>query len=219
MTQTLPKKIVVRQEFNDADAELRKAVQAMQGAYNTLLSIEELQPLPSLQEIKESWVRSIVEEKKALISADASLTQDERKKRFAAWNFIVTRSAKPIATINNILQKWEDSNWMYDKDINNFYITNLEEVVTTIATHVVPQEAHQHFQLIQEALEKVRELRLWEDEHDVKSQPLADLQAVSPIVFAESWITCSMKFDRRFEHLGICPKNFKDPTHPDRIII
>lgn len=219
MTQTLPARIVVRQQFNDTDAELRKAVQAMQAAYQTMLSIEELQPLPSLSEIQESWVRSIVEEKKALISADISLTQPERKQRFDAWNFIIARSSKAISTITNILQNWTDAQWVYDEAINNYYCINFEEVVTSIATHEVPEEAHQHYKLIQEALEKVRELRQWEDATDVKSLPLADLQAVSPIVFAESWITGSMKFDRRFEYLGISPKNFKDPTNPDRIII
>ena len=219
MTQTLPTTIVVRQQYNDADTLLRKDVQALQCAFKTLLSIEEIQPLPSLAEVTDSWVRSIVEPKKELIKADASLTAEERKQRFNSWNFVIGRSAKAIANIANILQTWSAANWQYDETIRNYYCTNIEEVVTSFATHQVPEEAHQHFRMIQEAIDKVRQLREWENTNDIKSYPLADLQIIPTLDFAEAWLNGSIKFDRKFAHLGINPRNYKDPKNPDRLII
>ena len=93
------------------------------------------------------------------------------------------------------------------------------QVAAARSKHDVPDEAKEHWELIRKAIEQVRVLREWENAHDVKTQPLAYLQDITPYLFLEAWLTGCTKFDRRYAHLGINPKNYQYPDRPEKIII
>ena len=222
-TQTqkeLPDSIVLRKAYNDADSTMRKNLQSVQTSYRAILEIKELHPVPpNLAEISNTWLNQIIDEKKTLISEDASLTEDERQTRLKAWSQVRMKALKPVSTIEGILKSWPDATWVYDEDINNYYCSNLEQVVAASSTFHVPLEAKEHLHLINQAIEQVRILRQWEDLHDVKSIALAHLQELPIEQFIEGWAEGAMKFDRRFAKYGINPQNYKDPNRPDRVII
>ena len=221
--------------MQEIDNDLRKEVSKVQTAYNDLLEVAELAPLPTtITHITTAWLSSIIEAKCNLIDNDTSLTFDEKKSRKKAWFAVHSKAAKAIKAIVEALQSYPDADWDFDPMISpsrdeygeratshkgNFFCKNIEQVAASRSDHVVPDEAKEHWQLINQALEQIRKLRAWEDDHDIKSQPLAYHQELPAYQFLEAWITGAVKFDRKFAHLGINPRNYKDPKNPDRVII
>lgn len=216
----LPDEIILRQRERDADSGIRKAVQKMQLAYTSLSKIDEITPVStSIEDITEGWVRSIIDKRIEIIDADLSLTFSEKATRKQLWRFVLARSMKHINIIITILQEWPDARWTFDEDINNFYCSNIDEVIKRRATYVVSSECKEHYSLIWQAIEQVRNLRQWEEDHKIKTQSLAFLQELPVNQFLEVWANGSVKFDMGFTHLGISPKNFHDPQNKDRVII
>lgn len=233
---TLPDTITLHKQLQDIDANLRREVVKVQTAYNELKKVTELAPLPTtITHITQAWLSSIIDAKCQLIEGDVSLTSDEKKARKRAWNYVNLRASKPVKTIIQALTNYPDAEWAFDPMISptsnelgeqepteskgNFFCTNIEQVAANRSKHQVPDECKEHWALIRKAIEQVKELRDWENANDVKAQPLAHLQDLTPYNFIEAWILGGMKFDRRFAHLGINPQNFKDPNRPDRVII
>lgn len=219
-TQNLPDTITLHKQLQEIDADLRRKMVEVQTAYNELKQVAELAPIPTtITHITEAWLKSIIDSKCQLIEGDVSLTTDEKKSRKRAWFLIHARASKQVKTIIQALNTYPDAEWVFDEAINNYYCTNIEQVAAARSKHDVPGEAKEHWALIRKAIEQVKELREWENQHDVKTQPLAFLQDLPPYQFVEAWINGTIKFDRRFAYLGINPQNFKDPHRPDRVII
>lgn len=213
----LPEKITLQQERIAIDEALRGSIRELQGAWNGLRGITELQPLSTdLKDMTKDWLNGFIQKRFDLIEKDMSLTDNERALRLKSWGIIKARGTRYINIINHVLSSWPDACWTFDSNLDVFYCSNIDHVVESRATHEVPKEAQTHWRMIWECIEKVIELRKWEDQNDVKSRLLADYQTMEQQKFAEMWITDEAKFDRRFSHLGINPQNYNTT---ERVII
>lgn len=221
LTHMLPDTICIESEKREADNVIRKAVQDLQGAYKGLAHIEELAPLSTcISDFTEEWVNGKVEKRTELVVQDLSLTEEERKKRLASWWSVKARATRYINTIKRVLNEWPCASWAYDGLIENFYCNNIDDVVRAMSTHAVSDEAKDHYLMVWQCINLVRELRRWEDEHNVKSQNLADLQCMTAEAFAEMWVDGCVKFDTTTAlRYGFVVGNPHDPKHPERTII
>ena len=217
----LPDMICVEHERRNFDDAIRKAVQELQGAYRALSNIKELAPISTdLADITAEWIRTKTGKRMALVEKDMSLTESERITRLASWQSIIARASRYIKTIERVVSEWHGASWVYDGLIENFYCNNIDDVVRAMSTHAVSDEAKGHYFLVWQCIEFVRGLRRWEDEHNVKSQPLADLQCMTAESFAEMWVDGCVKFDTASAaKYGFVVGNPHDPKHPARTII
>lgn len=217
----LPDSICLSKEEVVAADSLREAVRSLQGGYKGLTGLKELTPVSTdLADITHEWLREIIERRLSLIRADESLTEGERTERLNKWGALRAGAAKFINAIQRAVNAWPNAEWQYDEQINNFHCANIEKMAEAVATHSVPEEAKTHWKLIQSCLQQIRELRTWEDAHDVKSQRLADSQAITPEFFAEVWVSGAIKFDRvTATKYGMNVGNYHDPKYPERVLI
>lgn len=217
----LPDSICLAKEKETAADSLREAVRSLQGGYRGLSGITELAPVSTdLADITLEWLREKIERRLSLIRADESLTENERIERLQKWGALRARATQYINAIQRAVSAWPSALWKYDETISNFYCSNITEVAEAAATHIVTDEAKTHWRMVQSCLKQIRELRAWEDEHDVKSQLLADSQCLTAEAFAEMWISGGVKFDRKTaEKYCMVIGNFHDPRHPERVII
>lgn len=220
ITHMLPDTICIEQERREADNALRMAVQDLQGAYKGLSGIEELSPIgTNIADITESMVRERIYKRIELVKQDMSLTEGEKNARLGQWQSILGRATRYVRVIERILKEWPSAIWEYDTQIENFYCSNLDATINALATHTVTEEAKEHFRRVWECIEKIRDLRAWENKHDIKSIHLCELQCMSAKAFGEMWQN-GIKFDRVIAaKYGFEVGNFKDPKHPERTII
>ena len=217
----LPDRICLEHERRNADDALRKAVQELQGAYRALSNIVELAPISTdLADITIEWMREKTGNRMALVEQDMSLIEEERTTRLASWRSIIARATRYIKTIERVVSEWQGASWVYDEQIENFFCANIDDVVRAMSTHAVGDEAKEHYLMVWLCINQVRALRRWEDEHNVKSQLLADMQCLTAESFAEMWVEGCMKFDTTTaSRYGFVVGNPHDPKHPERTII
>lgn len=215
--QDLPKSIIIPREAHDVESALRTAAETLNNAVGTLHHIGELSPIPEpLEDITEAWLDALLSKRTKAIHNDESLTEFDRTNRLQSWSLIKSKALPYVRTISNILRAWPDAQWQIDGAC--YVCTNADEIIKVRATHKVPDEAQEHWGLIQAAIEAVRTLRTWEDAHDVKSQLLGVLNDTQPAIFVESWVNGDAKFNRTYAHLGIRPQNFHNPNKPNWIL-
>ena len=208
--QELPKRVVIRQARLDANATLQKAVSELQAAWSDLQGVPEIKPLPTeLNRITPEWLYGIISRRTALIEKDESLTEGERENRLHAWISLKARCTRYINTINRVTTTWPGI-WSYDTIMQTFFVPDIEAVADEQATRDTPEDASKHWGMIQEIIAKVKELRQWENKHDVITQPLCTFEGMPPTNFAELWASGDIKYNRSFAHLGINPQN---PQH------
>ena len=209
----LPDFISLPEEREAVAKQMREAVADVQAAYKNLLNVAELTPIPTdIKEITTDWVKDKVEARMQLVRDDLSLTEVERVARLTTWSSLRARACRYVHTIERVLGECSTrAQWVYDEQIQNFYCGNVEELIEQASKHEVGEEAKKHYSLVGQALDAVRELRDWEDAHDVKSQPLADLQFLNAEDFARLWLDGAVKFDKeRAQRYGLQVGNYRD---------
>lgn len=197
----LPEQIVVPQREKDADRELRQSVKNLQAAFDGLQAVEEVHPIPSLQEINPEWLHSQLAQRIELVEADLTLTEYERQNRLQAWKAIRATAMMHANTICKVLADWPEAYFVFDNEENNYLCANIESVARSRATHETSSLAKEHWKLIQQTLDFIKNLRRWEDEHDIVWRPLANYIEMQPQTFAEMWATGGAKFNHKYEHL------------------
>ena len=205
--QELPDRVVMPLARVDADAAIRRAIREVQGAWSGLKGAAELHPLPTeLSGITIEWLNGIIDRRMAKVKNDESLTEDERAQRLTKWRTLKARCARYVHTITNVVAAWPGV-WEFDPVIQTFFVPDIDSVVEAAVTKDTPDEAREHWRMIQEALAQVRTLRDWENAHDIITTPLHTFESMPPVTFAELWASGDVKFDRSFRHLGINPQN------------
>lgn len=196
-------KMVIKQEFRDADVSFRDSIRNLQEAYKRLSELKEFSMPISIREVNKDFFLSQVRERKNLVSSDLSLTENEKQERIGRWHGISIMATKQANIICDILSKYPTATWKFDETINNYYCTNIEEVVTALVEREIPAEAYEHRKLFEVIVENVKALREWEKKHDVKTIELCKLYHLPEDAFFEIWCTGAIKNDNRFAHLGI----------------
>lgn len=199
----LPESIVIPQLTKDAEKELRQGVGRLQVAYGGLQAVEEVHPIPTLQEINADWLRERISHRVELVEADPSLTEFERQNRLQAWKAIRTEATMHTNAICKVLEDWPEAEWVFDNKENNYNCANIESVARSRATHATSTQAQDHWKLIQQTLDLIKNLREWENENDIVWRPLINYLEMTTQAFAEMWATGGAKFNHDFDrHLG-----------------
>ena len=215
--QDLPKSIIIPREAHDIESALRTASETLNNSVSTLHHLPELSPLPeALEDVNEGWLDALLSKRTKAIHNDESLTEFDRSNRLQSWSQIKSKALPYVRTIATILRAWKDARWQMQGTC--YVCANAEDIITARATHKVPDEAQEHWRRIHTAIDAVRNLRTWEDAHNIKSQLLGVMNDMLPTIFVESWVNGDMQFDQRFAHLGIKPQNFHNPNKPNWIL-
>lgn len=189
----MEKTIIIESEQQQTDYRLRCAVREVQDSYTRLKKALRLDSLPPLEEINGQWLAEWIDERVQAVSNTFPL--ESAKEINKQWMSTKRLTAKYVGAIMRNLQAWPDAQWLYDERIDNYYITNVDEIVDKLCTRIVPEEAETHLQLCAKVFQAVQELREWEQKQDVNKLPLERLAKMDDYDFAEVWATGRIKID------------------------
>ena len=214
-TKELPKSIVIERERDDADQAFRAKVRRLQNAYTTLKRMEDLPQLPELQKITEAWLSSYIVEQCRTIESTKHLTAVTREQMAEEWNKIKRAASLHVNYIQAFVRENPGANIVYDEQIENYWVTNIPDIVDAKVRRQIPEEAQEHFNRLMEVKKAITELREFEDANDLNPHRLDELFALSEDVtrYAISFIdgvmlTTDPKMKEAMAKYGNRPKLF-----------
>ena len=191
----MEKTIIIESEQQQTDYRLRCAVREVQDSYTRLKKALRLDSLPPIEEINGQWLADYIEAKIKSVVDTGIIPPDTKVEINKSWMSTKRLTAKYVGAIMRNLQAWPDAQWLYDERIDNYYITNVDEIVDKLCTRIVPEEAETHLQLCAKVFQAVQELREWENKQDCNKLPLERLAKMDDYDFAEMWATGRIKID------------------------
>ena len=214
-TKELPKSIVIERERDDADQAFRAKVRRLQNAYTTLKRMEDLPQLPELQKITEAWLSAYIVEQCRTIESTKHLTAVTREQMAEEWNKIKRAASLHVNYIQAFVRENPGANIVYDEQIENYWVTNIPDIVDAKVRRQIPEEAQEHFNRLMEVKKAITELREFEDANDLNPHRLDELFALSEDVtrYAISFIdgvmlTTDPKMKEAMAKYGNRPKLF-----------
>ena len=178
-TKELPKSIVIERERDDADQAFRAKVRRLQNAYTTLKRMEDLPQLPELQKITEAWLSAYIVEQCRTIESTKHLTAVTREQMAEEWNKIKRVASLHVNYIQAFVRENPSAIIVYDEQIENYWVTNIPDIVDTKVRRQIPKEAQEHFNRLMAVKEAITELREFEDANDLNPHRLDELFALS----------------------------------------
>ena len=206
----MPAHFVSQMVRRDTDAALRRAERDINDNYRKLASMREMPELPKdITKIDKDFIERVFDPRLQAVWQDISLTEDERDEKIKQWQRIKASGLKLANAIQETLSQWPEAIWKFNPETNSFEVTDFYDIVDTRSTFDTPEEAKQHYALIQDALAAVRRLREWEQSQDAKTMPLLALIRLAPEQLAEVWRSGDALVDHRFDHLpGMRHENY-----------
>ena len=206
----MPKTFVSPMVRRDTDAALRRAERDINDNYRKLASMREMPELPKdITKIDKDFIERVFDPRLQAVWQDITLTEDERDEKIKQWQRIKASGLKLSNAIQGTLSQWPEAIWKFNPETNSFEVTDFYDIVDTRSTFDTPEEAKQHYALIQDALAAVRRLREWEQSQDAKTMPLLALIRLAPEQLAEVWRSGDALVDHRFDHLpGMRHENY-----------
>ena len=199
----MPETFVNSSVRRDTDAALRRAERELNVYISSRLAeMREIPQLPTdIKLIDEDFIKKAIMPRMEAVKNDLGLNEDERDERVKMWKQISNTATKYANAIKEILLQWPEVEWQFNEEENYYQAINANEVVDKRSTFAVPQEAREHYQLIQDCLAAVKKLREWEKSQDAKTVSLITLVRLSPSQIAEAWHSGDARIDHRFDHL------------------
>ena len=205
--KAMPKSIIIASEREYIGNRIRSELRRAQDAYTILRTgkdpnadfvvarsfkgVEDLGEIPMPDKVTESWLVAVVDRKREAINASDILTVDEKKSRIGHLATTEKKARPIVQTVEKFIKTIPAALYRYDDDVKNFYIGGLGEYIDELATREVPEEAADHWQLIQEARAAIDRLRGFEKEHLRIKNPLEVILRSSVETIAEQWATDS----------------------------
>ncbi len=205
--KAMPKSIIIASEREAIGNRLRSELRRAQDAYTILRTgkdpnadyvvsknfkgLEELGEIPFPDKVTESWLDAVIERKREAINASDILTAMEKKSRIGHIGTTEKKARPIVQTVEKFIKTIPAALYRYDDNVKNFYIGGLEKYINELATREVPEEAADHWQLIQEARAAIDRLRGFEKEHLRIKNPLEVILRSSVETIAEQWATDS----------------------------
>lgn len=197
----MPKTIVLEAEIHSIDSALRKGLREAQDAYRELCLMEDLGEVPEPLKSTKEWIDGITLTKKQAIRNAEFLTAKQKVSQHLNWGKISTKAIGFINTIQDFLASVPNDQYLYDPQIGNFHLRDIDELVRSRCTRDVPPEAAVHYSLIRRIDEAIQSLRKWERQEDVKKLPLKNLLALPTNSMAAMWATGDIRIDHTYDHL------------------
>ena len=199
----LPSRVKPYRRLLDAASGLRKDISSLASAVFELRTIAELptQEVSSLEDFTPEWLEVHISPAINAIKADRGLTVPERNARLKEWHNIQQKASKQISIINGVIDKWRDMVWCYNPQDGTVGYSDeqFDKVVDDAATLDVPNQAATHWQMLQNIVNAIRDLRAWEDSQDITHFSISDAVDCSPSIFAERWATNEFSINHAFD--------------------
>ena len=200
----MPKSFISAGAKRDTDAALRRAERELNIYANRLSEMREIPELPTdIRLVNDEFIKAAITPRIEAVKNDLGLTEEERDERLKAWKQISNTASKYAFAVKEILLQWPDVQWVWNSEENHYLAANAPEVVDKRSTFDVPQEAKEHYELIQNCLASVIKLREWERARDGKTVSLVTLVRLTPSQIAEAWHSGDARICHKYDHLGI----------------
>ena len=193
-TQTLPATVVINDEQRAVRRALESKVKTAQKAYEYLSQIEDIQPLPPLNQLTQAWLSTLIENKiNSVLSADF-LTKQDKRDMANQWEQIKCNASYQIKVITDFINEFGNA-VKVDEALGQIVFNGLEDEVKKRSTRQVPTEANEHWDLVSQIWERINQLRDWERSHDCVKLSLENLLTMPHYQFAAMWAVSGMKRD------------------------
>ena len=169
-----------------------------------LVSVDEI-PLPD--QLSEAWLDSVIEAKSEVINADGNLTRNQKVARIGLLKSTARNLRQHVKMVEEFVQSVPAGRYVYDEDVKNFHIDNIENYIDELATREVPPEAEEHWQHISKARAAVDELRAFEKSNMRVKKSLNVILRATAESTAEEWATGSNRRDDR-----LAPEEYEERT-------
>lgn len=171
----LPKSVVIERERLEEDLSFRSKVRRLQNAYNSLKQIKDLPELPKLRQITEAWLSSYIVEQCRKIESTNHFTAVTREQMVEEWKKIKRTASLHVNYIQAFVRENPCANIVYDEQIGNYYVANIDTLVNAKVRRQIPDEAQEHFNRLMAVKKAISELRDFEDANDINPHHLAEL--------------------------------------------
>ena len=95
------------------------------------------------------------------------------------WKKIKKAASPHINFIQAFVRENPDANIIYDEQIQNYWVTNIPDIVDEKVRRQIPEEAQEHFNRLMAVKEAITELREFENANDINPHRLDELFALS----------------------------------------
>lgn len=197
----MPKTIVLEAEIHSIDSAQRKGLREAQDAYTALRRMEDLGEVPEPIHCTLEWVTNFAQEKKKAIRNADFLTASQRQSQGVHFGRLSAKAIGLVSTIQDFLASVPSDQYVYDSQIANFHLMDIDELVRSRCTRDVPLEASVHYSLIRDIGLAVQSLRNWEKQENVKKLPLKHLLTLPIDSVAAMWATGDIRIDHTYDHL------------------
>lgn len=188
MLEQIPTTVIVPQEANEMDAELRRDVRRLQDAYASLRDMKDFQCPTDLNSLNTAEIDRLTDERIDRVSNDTNLLPSEQAERVKKFKQLHRKIVTQIHIAQKVVATWPEASFVYDAAINNIVPNaHLESIVEARCVRDVPPLAREHARLVNDALTAIGKLREFEKEQNVTKLRLEVLDRMSTEEFAGKW--------------------------------
>ncbi len=187
---TLPTHIVIREEQEQVERDLNRAIGRVRTAYTVLSGIADLGNLPAIKCITPDWLFGLIHSHINAVEADNGLIANRKEERIVEWQSVQKKACIHVNVIHGFFSEYPTANLVFDEAIANYVCSNKAEIVLERGNHEVPTDAQEHYHLFLSVENAINTLRQWERSKNLRKIPLDEVlrREHSPEVFARKWI-------------------------------
>lgn len=200
-TNQIPKTIIIKQERQKYDDELRRLQREAQQAYNDLLKMKDLGAVPEPQQCTLEWLDAISQSKRKAVDEAAFLSTEQKQSQILHWGKTFKKAGECVTILQTFLDGIPSEYYGFDDSIPCLYIKDIDQLIDAKCSREVPVEAVDHLQHIEAVASAIKSLRDWEKVQDVRKFPLESLLSFSTGHLAEQWATGDIKVNHKYDHL------------------
>ena len=192
--EIIPKTIAISAEVDAESSKIRATIRKAQDALRTLRNDPFFTMPDSLKDLSAEYCRKVYAPKRQAIDAMVINESDRNEVlRREKLRSKAERQQSEATRLCNLVRAFldaEDLKPRFDPIVQNIVpSTDIHAVAVARVTRCVPEQAQQHYDLIQAVCAAINRLREWEQKNNVKKIPLQSLCRKSATQIAEQWAT------------------------------
>ena len=157
----IPNFIIRKTDKDDFVNRLEAQMRLTTKAYHDLLSISELDGIPTeLTQVNEDDINALIDEKTTTIDALGYLTNDTKAKAKEKWEAIRTKATECARTIRDLVNAYPSAEFSMQN--GEIICKNIDALIGVNCRTIVPQKVKDHINLIAEAHQAITKLQDFE---------------------------------------------------------
>lgn len=183
--------VILKVELDNAVYNCKTAKNKAQTALQNLFKLADYPTPTTLADVTAHRLATFVAERCVAVSNTSLYNQAEKDRIVNDWIEWKIKAMPNVAAVENFVKEWQEVCPSLDGD--TITTADITESLTPHFTVKVPDEAHQHNTLIDNARQAITTLRDWEKERDLKKIPLKELLHLKTEDLFQSWCNGSIK--------------------------